>query len=480
MEKWTELTEVLSQMPILENITRTKQRLDALRPLPVDIEQRVMQKIRLDWNFHSNAIEGNKLTFGETYTFLMHGLTAKGKPLKDHLDIKGHNEAILFLKSLVKIENDLTEMDIRSLHSMILVEPYQSEAQTPDGQATTKTIRIGAYKQQPNHVLTQTGEIHYYADPIDVPILMSELVDWFNIARKNPKIHPSVLATFFHHRFVNIHPFDDGNGRLSRILMNLILMQKGYVPAVIKLKERTDYYAALSQADKNEFLPIVEFVAEEVLNSLNLYLKAARGESIEEDDDLDKEIALFKGSFENSYKLKTKAIVLEILNTTFFPIIEIADRKLSKFNELFLRHTTLYGSHFLGSYEEFEHEAQIVANYEQPKDSEISVSELENILNDKHRFASFDGIYYLHRWNEFVKTKNNIEFSTQISLIFNRTDFQVKFEDKILLSKNYDEVITDLDRTRIANEWARLSFENLKKVIGQELNFNYISNIKNK
>jgi Fic family protein len=181
------------------------------------------------------------------------------------------------LIGVVKDDRDLTETEIRELHKMILVEPYQSPAITFDGQKTSKTILIGEYKKQPNHVKTPTGEIHYYATPEDVPILMSQLVAWYNEARRNEKIHPSVLAAFFHHRFVAIHPFDDGNGRIARILMNLILMQKNYPPAVVKLKERTDYYAALGQADKNEYVPLMEFIVEEVSSSLNIYLKAARG-----------------------------------------------------------------------------------------------------------------------------------------------------------------------------------------------------------
>lgn len=92
----------LSQLDIIESVNVLKVEVDALRPLPTETEQRIMQKLRLDWNYHSNSIEGNQLNYGETVAFLMHGLTAKGKPLKDHLDIRGHDKAIKFLTSLVK------------------------------------------------------------------------------------------------------------------------------------------------------------------------------------------------------------------------------------------------------------------------------------------------------------------------------------------------------------------------------------------
>ena len=154
---WTNLTEALSQLPFLEDLNEIKRELDTLRPLSQEVEGRVMQKIRLEWNYHSNAIEGNKLTFGETYSFLMYGLTAKGKPLKDHLDIRGHNEAINFLISIIKDDRDLTEADIRDLHKMILVEPYQTKAQTADGQLTSKTILLGEYKKSPIITGTSSG-----------------------------------------------------------------------------------------------------------------------------------------------------------------------------------------------------------------------------------------------------------------------------------------------------------------------------------
>ena len=462
MNNWTSRTEILSQIPLLSTVTRTKAQLDAIRPLPEAVEGRVMQKIRLDWNFHSNAIEGNKLTFGETYSFLMYGLTAKGKPLKDHLDIRGHNEAVNFLISILKDDRDLTESEIRELHKMILVEPYKSAAQTADGQAVTKTIHIGEYKQMPNHVRTPTGEIHYYANPEDVPMLMGELVSWYNEARRNEAIHPSVLAAFFHHRFVAIHPFDDGNGRLARILMNLILMQKGYPPAVVKLKERTDYYAALAQADKNEYEAIVEFVAELVLDSMNLYLKAAKGENIEEDADLDKEIALFKMGFEKEYKLKSKEAIIDVFQNVFQPIIRLAEPKLSKFDDMFLRNEIEYKWHYEGGDQESEYQGNTVAWFEESEDTNFQLDEFEKIAEDTN---IIDGAFIERNWFDFNKTKQNIDFSIKLYLALNRVNYSIIYSDKVLLNKSYYYVISDFEKQKVANDWVRLAFEDLKQKI---------------
>ena len=279
---------------LLEKIDRLKSEVDGLRPLSAEQEGRVMQKFRLDWNYHSNAIEGNSLTYGETIVFLMEGLTAKGKPFKDHLDIKGHNEGIDFLMDLLKKDSPLLEKTIRELHQMILVEPYFTPAQTSGGVRVEKKVTLGAYKKMPNHVKTPTGAIHYYATPEETPAKMGELMEWLHENQRKKELHPVVIAAVFHHRFVAIHPFDDGNGRMSRLLMNFILMQDAYPPVVIKQEDRNAYYAALSQADTGNNEPFVEFIGERLIHSLEIYLRGARGESIEEASDWEKQVALLK------------------------------------------------------------------------------------------------------------------------------------------------------------------------------------------
>ncbi len=253
-----------------------------------------MQKFRLWWTYHSNAIEGNVLTQGETEMFLMEGLTAKGKPLKDHLDLRGHSNAINYLLDFVREREVLTEAAIRKLHEILLAEPYRVPAITPDGHPTTKAVALGQYKTEPNHVRTPTGEIHYYSSPEETPAKMHDLINWFRKATTEGAIHRVEIAARFHHRFTAIHPFDDGNGRMSRLLMNLMLMQAGYPPVVIRLSERDPYLAALRRADAGEFEDFLALMAEHVLSSLDLFLRAAAGEEIHEPTDLEKEIALLK------------------------------------------------------------------------------------------------------------------------------------------------------------------------------------------
>lgn len=267
---------------ILDRVDALKAEIDALRPIDPEQEARVRQMLRFDWNYNSNAIEGNTLTLGETRAFLLHGITAKGKPFRDYLDIKGHNEAIVYLEQMVRGEEPLTEVVIRELHRILLVEPYDVEAVTPDGRPTRRRIAIGQYKTAPNHVRTSTGEIHYYATPEETPARMGDLMAWYRRETEGGALHPMLLAATFHYRFVAIHPFDDGNGRMARLLMNLVLMQRGYAPIVIRLESRADYLLALETADAGELADFVVLVGEELIRSLELFVKAATNQDLQE------------------------------------------------------------------------------------------------------------------------------------------------------------------------------------------------------
>ncbi|MDE2889835.1 MAG: Fic family protein [Gemmatimonadota bacterium] len=277
----------------VENIDRLKAELDALRPLPSDVVGRIEQKLRIESNYHSNAIEGNSLTLGETRSLILHGLTAHGKSMRDHLDIEGHNEAVKAIEHAVKNKEELNEVFIRNLHKVLLKEPYEVDALTPDGRPGKRHITIGNYKTQPNNVRTSTGEIYYFTAPDQVKPAMGDLIDWYRRAESQGE-HPIVIAATFHYRFVRIHPFDDGNGRMARLLMNMILIKHDYTAAIVPIQERNRYIESLVQADKSEDLTeFISYVAGCCEYTLKHLLRAARGEDIEDVEDIDKEIALF-------------------------------------------------------------------------------------------------------------------------------------------------------------------------------------------
>jgi Fic family protein len=271
-----------SYEPFLE-IDRIKEQLDAHRPLDAKQIAAVEEKLRLDWTYNSNAIEGNPLSLGETSFFLREGLTSKGKPLSAFLEAQNHMEAIEHLRSVIDGQRELTERVIKDLHA-ILFKGIEVIHIGPAGAQVTKDARAGAYKLENNHVIKRDGSIHWYVDALQTPGEMEGLLAWYHSERHN--LHPVELAARFHHRLAAIHPFNDGNGRVSRLAMNLILMQSGYSPAIIRVDDREQYYAALEDADAGRHGPFISLVEREVTNTLQLMLDVVEGREAFDMDDL--------------------------------------------------------------------------------------------------------------------------------------------------------------------------------------------------
>ncbi|WP_420633763.1 Fic family protein [Candidatus Palauibacter sp.] len=155
--------------------------------------------------------------------------------------MKAHDVAIELVRRLAAAEQPLTEADIRELNRTLLKEPFWKSAETPDGQPTRKRIIPGEYKKQPNHVRTPSGELHRFAEPEETPALMEE---WVRRFRRNLTREDYPLPTFLaesHSSCVDIHPFDDGNGRTARLLSNYLLLWKDLPPIVIKSEDRDRY-----------------------------------------------------------------------------------------------------------------------------------------------------------------------------------------------------------------------------------------------
>lgn len=262
-----------------------KQRLDAHRPLDAAQVGAVEDKLRLDWTYNSNAIEGNPLTLSETSFFLREGLTSKGKPLSAFLEAKNHLEAINYLQDFVDKKTELTEGLVKGLHA-ILFKGIDTIKIGPPDREVTKPINSGAYKKENNHVIQLDGSIHQYTDFLQVPGEMERLFGWWGEAESN--LHPIELAALFHHKLVAIHPFLDGNGRVSRLCMNLILLREGYSPAIIKHEERQEYYTALEAADANDYEPFVSIVEREATATLQLTLDVVEGREAFDLEDLDR------------------------------------------------------------------------------------------------------------------------------------------------------------------------------------------------
>jgi len=227
----------------------------------------IQEKLRIDWTYDSNAIEGSSLTRDETLFFLQQGLTVEGKPFKDFLDARNHAEAINWLYEVIKDNRSVSQGLIKEMNALLLSGVKYIQAINQSGQKIRKPANPGKYKVLPNHVLQTDGTIHFYTDPIHVVDEMEALCQWINENIKNKNKHSLVIASIAHYNMVRIHPFDDGNGRGARILMNLILIKKGYPVAIIKNENRRKYLTTLSQADKGNINPFLKLVSDSLIDT---------------------------------------------------------------------------------------------------------------------------------------------------------------------------------------------------------------------
>jgi Fic family protein/DNA-binding XRE family transcriptional regulator len=243
-----------SLQSLLDEIDTLKSKLTDLRMLD---SYRIAQALELEYTFESNRIEGNTLTLKETDLVINEGITISGKSMREHLEAINHTEAVEYLKYLVENKNEITERDVLQLHNLIL--------------RGIDSTNAGIYRKV--QVMIK-GSKHLPPQPYLVPKQMEELFEWYNL-NKN-KTHPVILAAEMSERLVTIHPFIDGNGRSSRLLMNLILLKNGYVIANIKgdNESRMKYYQALESVQvNNNKIPFHELVAQTEKDSLLQYLK---------------------------------------------------------------------------------------------------------------------------------------------------------------------------------------------------------------
>ena len=246
--------EFIIDLPLdyFDKVDNLKNKLDQKRPFPKETLRTLKESVNLEWTYNSNGIEGNTLTLKETQVVL-EGITVGGKTLKEHLEAINHEKAILYLDELVKEKNPITEWNIKSIHSLILKDIDDKNA--------------GNYRKE--NVIIK-GASHIPPDYIKVPELMEKLIVNYKSWKS---YHPIVRAALLHGELVKIHPFVDGNGRTSRLLMNLDLMNHGYNPVIIKKENRLEYYEALDKAHTTgNYTDFIKLVTKLEIEMLKKYL----------------------------------------------------------------------------------------------------------------------------------------------------------------------------------------------------------------
>jgi Fic family protein len=234
----------------MDKIENVMQRWNALKPLSDRDRELLSRRFTIDFNYNSNHIEGNTLTYGQTEILLLFGKVVGEAEAKDVHEMTASNVGLKMMVEEAHLkEVPLTQNFIRTLHKTILREDYTVYRNLPGGEVTSYTIHAGRYKTRPNSVVTRYGDRFEYAPPEETPSLMSDLIDWYNDAEQSDKFTPVELAAIFHYRYIRIHPFEDGNGRIARLMMNYILTRHGYPMIVVRSRKKNDYLEALHKTD---------------------------------------------------------------------------------------------------------------------------------------------------------------------------------------------------------------------------------------
>lgn len=240
-------------MTIYEEIDKLQAEINKRRPLDVHLLEQIKEYFRIGLTYASNALEGNSLTETETKIVIEDGITIGGKPLKDHYEAVGHSEAYDFMYNLSK-KKTITENDIKELHRLFYYRIDNNNA--------------GIYRKVKAFI---TGSKYPMPSPENLADLMKRLPAKLNKLRKQK--HPVEFAALAHKEFVFIHPFSDGNGRVSRLLMNAVLLQEGYVTTIIPPIVRREYIASLEKARGGDDKDFIDLIARMVKETQRDYLR---------------------------------------------------------------------------------------------------------------------------------------------------------------------------------------------------------------
>ncbi len=426
-----------------EKLDKLKALWEATQPLKPEDHDRLWKKLRLEWNYNSNHIEGNTLTYGETELLLIQGQTVGNHDIREYEEMKAHNVGVEYIRTLAKEDRLISETDIRDLNKIILKEPFWKEALTSDGQQTRVHVIPGEYKKFPNNVRTSTGEIFTFSAPAVTPNEMQSFATWLSIALQSKTLHPVELAAQLHHKFILIHPFDDGNGRVARLLVNYVLMRAGFLPLIVKAADKSNYISALRQADVGQIDALTSYLAEQLKWVMELGLKAANGEGVEESSDVEKEIALFihqQQTDNPEVKKRSPQVLEELAQNSFIPLFSKLESKMKQLAPLFDEYILLW----------------------QPSSAKWS-SLQENLLHYL-RNPDLKNFLLICKF-EGYKGRAKTPFVHHVNLTLQFEDYRYRVESVgVRVEKLYSQPILSDEAENITNQVLKQTFESIRQL----------------
>lgn len=434
----------------MESIQKLYKEWLSLQPITYEIQARIDRKFMLEFNYNSNHIEGNTLTYGQTELLLIFGKVDGCVKMQDLEEMKAHNVCLEMIKTeAADKERPLTERFIRELHRILLCKDYSVYKTLNDGTQTSYVVHAGVYKTRPNSVKTVTGEIFEYASPEETPALMTSLVNWYNDSVEKGNLSAVELASLFHYRYIRIHPFEDGNGRIARLLVNFILLRKGYPMIIIRSNDKNNYLTSLNSCDVNvglvpsdganaeieQIQPFAGYIQGCIERALNIRIKAAKGESIEEEDDIKKRIAVIKKHALNK-KIEKNTYSVKESFIAFYDLCKHFEESVSELKSMFDSYSVSYERPKL-----IEKEQSIIGKINlNPVPKEYTIPETFNsvkyLYNKRRNVSNYFDLTeeeVILNFKNFLYAGDNI-FSKEVAL---KIHFLPKY---CLLSSNIDGV----------------------------------------
>lgn len=426
-----------------------QQRIKAFGAFPPEIKKKLQYKFRLDWNYYSNSMEGNTLTKAETRDVMIGVLNVAGKPLKDVLEMKGHNDVVEDIMRMGKGDIRLSEKRIKDIHRGIMHEDEEN-----------KKDDIGHWKKHPNHIINYQKEKFNFAAPEEVADKVHDLLNHLNAGLdaintgKKGAPHPLSLIFQFHLDYLTIHPFQDGNGRTARILTNLLLISFDYPPIIIRKEDKDAYYRYLGDIQGYGGKPdlLFTYMGNLLLRSQQLVLDALEGKEIEEVDDIEKEIALWKKEQEEKPLTKSQAAVIEFLNQ-FVVLL---------FNQIDFRIVNNFSSLF----ERIEKVLLVNGNAQKTINKNIGVDVLFlAIKNESKDVLSINNISLTHTLKAYTRGEKAFTISTTISVDLQCNHTLISIDGQKLGTFPYG-VILDNAKDELSTQAIKLIFEQIKQKAG--------------
>jgi Fic family protein len=403
---------------ILADIDKLKSVLDGYYPIPNDRLQKINYKFRLEWNYHSNKMEGGTLTFEETRSVMMAQLDIHGKPLRDVLEMRGHDEVIKNIQKVGRGEIRLTENKIKDIHKAIIFD----DDDLP-----------GILKNRNNYIYNYAGERFDFTPKEETAAALNTLTNWLDNAlkavnKKSKKAKRTIpdIAFEYHLRFLTIHPFLDGNGRTGRILMNLILISNGYPPIIIRTEEKDVYSKLIAHAQQYEENPLPFY---EMLGN------------IFEMEDWEKRLQLLEHQNTKEQNIvKSEKTIFTVLDNTFLPLLSYAELKFSAFDKLYAHKSTantILLEDNLGTFDT------------------LNVAETVKQLKNNHQLGALRTITVCLQWSDFKQSRKVENISITLELRLTETGFSIcksTLLNTFVVEKKYNEYMSYEEIQRFINE----------------------------